>query len=97
MIVFDIWYTTIDAFYKTHYLYFQALLVLFVAGVANAGLIGHGVVAVAHHGASSYQNHNQISVHPVPVAVAHAPIAVAHAPIALAHGPIGIGYGHGLH
>lgn len=61
----------------------NSLLVVFIAGVANAGLIGHGVVVVAPvahevHGASSNQNYNQISVHPVPVALAHAPIAIGH-------------------
>lgn len=72
---------------------------MLVCGVAQAGVIGHGVVAVAHR-ASSYQNNNQISVHPVTVVahVAHAPVAVAHAPIAVAHAPVAIGISHhGLH
>lgn len=72
---------------------------------ASAGLIGHGAVvapvAVAHtHLAESYQNNNQISLHPTAVvathAVAHAPIAVAHAPIAVAHAPVAVAsYGLG--
>lgn len=73
---------------------------------ASAGIIGHGTVvaplAVAHapvavaHApiATSYQNSNQISLHPAPVVATHAvaaPVAVAHAPVA-----VGVGYGHGL-
>lgn len=70
---------------------------MLIAGVANAGVIGHGHVVAVAHGAESYQNYNQIAIHPVPVTVAHAPVAVAHAPIAVAHAPIAIGIGHGLH
>lgn len=70
---------------------------------ASAGIIGglgHGV-AIAHAPlASSYQNNNQISLHPTAV-VAHAvaPVAVAHAPVAVGiglHGLGGLG-GLGLH
>lgn len=79
------------------------LIVAARAGVIGLG--GHGVaiaapVAIAH-GATSYQNNNQISVHPVPVVAqvkTIAPIAVAHAPIAVAHAPVavGVGIGHGI-
>ncbi|EFA00229.1 cuticle protein 70 precursor [Tribolium castaneum] len=80
------------------------------AGVITTGLgIGHGAVVAAAPvavatpvvktvGATSYQNYNQISLHPTavvahaPVAVAHAPVAVAHAPIAVAHAPIAVAH-----
>ncbi|XP_063930994.1 larval/pupal cuticle protein H1C-like [Zophobas morio] len=89
-----------------------AMLVCAASAGIIAGGLGHGAVvaapavAVAHAPlASSYQNSNQISLHPTavvathavaaPVAVAHAgPVAVAHAPVAL--GAVGIGLGHGL-
>jgi hypothetical protein len=70
------------------------------AGIIAGGL-GHGAVvaapvAVAHAPlATSYQNSNQISLHPTAVVATHAvaaPVAVAHAaPVA-----VGFGLGHGL-
>lgn len=70
-------------------------------GGLHGGGIGHGLVvaqpavAVAapiavKAGATSYQNSNNLALHPVPVA----PVAVAHGPIAVGVG--GIGLGHGL-
>lgn len=88
-----------------------------VLAVANAGIIAshgysaplavaHAPVAIAHGHATSYQNHNSLSVHPVavthavhaaPAVAVHAAPAIVAAPaIAVGHG-YGHGYGHGLH
>ncbi|XP_045465060.1 uncharacterized protein LOC123674183 [Harmonia axyridis] len=70
----------------------------------NAGLIGgHGAIiaAPAVHVAESYQNSNQISLHPTPIIVQHAaPVItkVAAAPVLVAsHGLSYGGHGLGLH
>ncbi|KAK4876532.1 hypothetical protein RN001_009038 [Aquatica leii] len=98
---------------------FKLVAVFALFAVANAGIISHGhlghaeiiaapahiaVAPIAHHGhATSYANHNSLSVHPVPVAVAHhAPAHIVHAAPAahfvaapIAH--VGIAHGHGHH
>ncbi|KAJ8958154.1 hypothetical protein NQ318_006093 [Aromia moschata] len=73
----------------------KILVLAMVVCVARAGVLGlggHGVAVV--HGATSYQNHNQISVHPVPVVATHAVHAVQAAPVAIGLGGHG---GLGLH
>ncbi|KAL3275647.1 hypothetical protein HHI36_020400 [Cryptolaemus montrouzieri] len=83
---------------------FKLIVVLAVAiCTVNAGIIGglglgHGAVIAAPvaHVAESYQNNNQISLHPTPVVVSHAAPVVAHAaPVLVASPAIALG-GHGL-
>ncbi|XP_044745461.1 cuticle protein 63-like [Coccinella septempunctata] len=74
------------------------------AGIIGGYGIGHGAViaaAPAVHVAESYQNSNQISLHPTPIIVSHAaPVItkVAAAPVLYAsHGLSYGGHGLGLH
>lgn len=83
-----------------------------IIAYASAGLIAsHGIAPVAYAhapvvavkaGATSYQNSNSISVHPVPVAVHAAPAVAVHAvhaaPIAVhtVHAAPAYAVGHGL-
>lgn len=54
------------------------------------GGIGHAPVAVASHGAVSYQNSNLLAVNPTAVVTkVAAPVAAVHAPVAT----VGLGYG----
>ncbi|KAK9880806.1 hypothetical protein WA026_013134 [Henosepilachna vigintioctopunctata] len=78
--------------------------------VVKAGIIGglgygHGAIIAAPvaHVAESYQNNNQISLHPTPIVVSHAApvIAKVAAPVLVSSHSVGlgaIGYGgHGFH
>lgn len=68
--------------------------------VAHAPIaVAHAPIAVKHAVATSYQNSNSLSVHPVAVthAVHAAPAVAVHAAPALVAAPVAIGHGYGLH
>ncbi|XP_028132385.1 larval/pupal cuticle protein H1C-like [Diabrotica virgifera virgifera] len=82
---------------------YKLIVLAMVLYTVSAGVIlDHKPAVIVHHGATSHQNSNSLSVHPVPVVahkvavahvahapvIAHAPIAVAHAPVAVAHAPV---------
>ncbi|CAG9831532.1 unnamed protein product [Diabrotica balteata] len=87
---------------------YKLIVFAMVLYTVSAGLIlDHKPAVIVHHGATSHQNSNSLSVHPVPVVahkvavahvahVAHAPV-IAHAPIAVAHAPVAVAHTPVLH